>query len=240
MSLRLDNRENNEIRTVSIETEIQEFAEGSCLISFGKTKVLCTASVEERQPGFLRDTNSGWITAEYSMLPRATLTRTQREVERGRLKGRTQEIQRLIGRSLRAAVNLDLLGPRTITLDCDVLQADGGTRTASITGAYVALRIAIDKLIQEKKVTEAVLSEPVAAISVGIVDGIPRVDLCYEEDSRAGVDLNVVMSGENAVVEVQGTAEGKIFTKEELDEMLELASNAIQQLFQYQDNNLIL
>ena len=240
MSLRLDNRENNEIRTVSIETEIQEFAEGSCLISFGKTKVLCTASVEERQPGFLRDTNSGWITAEYSMLPRATLTRTQREVERGRLKGRTQEIQRLIGRSLRAAVNLDLLGPRTITLDCDVLQADGGTRTASITGAYVALRIAIDKLIQEKKVTEAVLSEPVAAISVGIVDGIPRVDLCYEEDSRAGVDLNVVMSVENAFVEVQGTAEGKIFTKEELDEMLELASNAIQQLFQYQDNNLII
>ena len=240
MSLRLDNRENNEIRTVSIETEIQEFAEGSCLISFGKTKVLCTASVEERQPGFLRDTNSGWITAEYSMLPRATLTRTQREVERGRLKGRTQEIQRLIGRSLRAAVNLDLLGPRTITLDCDVLQADGGTRTASITGAYVALRIAIDKLIQEKKVSEAVLSEPVAAISVGIVDGIPRVDLCYEEDSRAGVDLNVVMSGENAFVEVQGTAEGKIFTKEELDEMLELASNAIQQLFQYQDKNLIL
>ena len=235
MSLRLDNRENNEIRTVSIETEIQEFAEGSCLISFGKTKVLCTASVEERQPGFLRDTNSGWITAEYSMLPRATLTRTQREVERGRLKGRTQEIQRLIGRSLRAAVNLDLLGPRTITLDCDVLQADGGTRTASITGAYVALRIAIDKLIQEKKVTEAVLSEPVAAISVGIVDGIPRVDLCYEEDSRAGV-----VSGENAFVEVQGTAEGKIFTKEELDEMLELASNAIQQLFQYQDNNLII
>ena len=240
MSLRLDNRENNEIRTVSIETEIQEFAEGSCLISFGKTKVLCTASVEERQPGFLRDTNSGWITAEYSMLPRATLTRTQREVERGRLKGRTQEIQRLIGRSLRAAVNLDLLGPRTITLDCDVLQADGGTRTASITGAYVALRIAIDKLIQEKKVTEAVLSEPVAAISVGIVDGIPRVDLCYEEDSRAGVDLNVVMSGENAFVEVQGTADAKIFTKEELDEMLELASNAIQQLFQYQDNNLII
>ena len=175
MSLRLDNRENNEIRTVSIETEIQEFAEGSCLISFGKTKVLCTASVEERQPGFLRDTNSGWITAEYSMLPRATLTRTQREVERGRLKGRTQEIQRLIGRSLRAAVNLDLLGPRTITLDCDVLQADGGTRTASITGAYVALRIAIDKLIQEKKVTEAVLAEPVAAISVGIVDGIPNL-----------------------------------------------------------------
>ena len=240
MSLRLDNRENNEIRTVSIETEIQEFAEGSCLISFGKTKVLCTASVEERQPGFLRDTNSGWITAEYSMLPRATLTRTQREVERGRLKGRTQEIQRLIGRSLRAAVNLDLLGPRTITLDCDVLQADGGTRTASITGAYVALRIAIDKLIQEKTVSDAVLSEPVAAISVGIVDGIPRGDLCYEEDSRAGVDVNVVMAGENAFVEVQGTAEGKIFTKEELDEMLELASNAIQQLFQYQDNNLIL
>ena len=172
------------------------------------------------------------------MLPRATHRRTQREVDRGRPKGRTQEIQRLIGRSLRAAVNLDLLGPRTITIDCDVIQADGGTRTASITGGYVALRIAIDKLIRKNTVSNSVLLEPVAAISVGIVDGIPRVDLCYEEDSRANVDLNVVMSGENAFVEVQGTAEGKIFTKEELDEMLALASNAIQDLFQYQYHNL--
>jgi ribonuclease PH len=238
MTIRLDKRANNEIRKISIETQIQEYAEGSCLISFGKTKVLCSASLEERQPGFLRDTHSGWITAEYSMLPRATLTRTQREIERGRPKGRTQEIQRLIGRSLRAAINLDLLGPRTVTIDCDVIQADGGTRTASITGGYVALRLALAKLIENKKIPSSALLEPVAAISAGIVDGVPILDLCYEEDSRAGVDLNVVMAGGSALVEIQGTAEGKPFSKEELDQMISLAEGGIQQLFVHQNQSI--
>ncbi len=238
MTIRLDKRANNEIRKISIETQIQEYAEGSCLISFGKTKVLCSASLEERQPGFLRDTHSGWITAEYSMLPRATLTRTQREIERGRPKGRTQEIQRLIGRSLRAAINLDLLGPRTVTIDCDVIQADGGTRTASITGGYVALRLALAKLIENKKIPSSALLEPVAAISAGIVDGVPILDLCYEEDSRAGVDLNVVMAGSSALVEIQGTAEGKPFSKEELDQMISLAEGGIQQLFVHQNQSI--
>ena len=238
MTIRLDKRANNEIRKISIETQIQEYAEGSCLISFGKTKVLCSASLEERQPGFLRDTHSGWITAEYSMLPRATQTRTQREIERGRPKGRTQEIQRLIGRSLRAAIDLDLLGPRTVTIDCDVIQADGGTRTASITGGYVALRLALAKLIENKKIPTSALLEPVAAISAGIVDGVPILDLCYEEDSRAGVDLNVVMAGGNTLVEIQGTAEGKPFTKEELDQMISLAEGGIQQLFVHQSQSI--
>lgn len=238
MTIRLDKRANNEIRKISIETQIQEYAEGSCLISFGKTKVLCSASLEERQPGFLRDTHSGWITAEYSMLPRATQTRTQREIERGRPKGRTQEIQRLIGRSLRAAIDLDLLGPRTVTIDCDVIQADGGTRTASITGGYVALRLALAKLIENKKIPTSALLEPVAAISAGIVDGVPILDLCYEEDSRAGVDLNVVMAGGNTLVEIQGTAEGKPFTKEELDQMISLAEGGIQQLFVHQNQSI--
>ena len=238
MTIRLDKRANNEIRNISIETQIQEYAEGSCLISFGKTKVLCSASLEERQPGFLRDTHSGWITAEYSMLPRATQTRTQREIERGRPKGRTQEIQRLIGRSLRAAIDLDLLGPRTVTIDCDVIQADGGTRTASITGGYVALRLALAKLIENKKIPTSALLEPVAAISAGIVDGVPILDLCYEEDSRAGVDLNVVMAGGNTLVEIQGTAEGKPFTKEELDQMISLAEGGIQQLFVHQNQSI--
>ena len=238
MTIRLDKRANNEIRKISIETQIQEYAEGSCLISFGKTKVLCSASLEERQPGFLRDTHSGWITAGYSMLPRATLTRTQREIERGRPKGRTQEIQRLIGRSLRAAINLDLLGPRTVTIDCDVIQADGGTRTASITGGYVALRLALAKLIENKKIPSSALLEPVAAISAGIVDGVPILDLCYEEDSRAGVDLNVVMAGGNTLVEIQGTAEGKPFSTEELDQMISLAEGGIQQLFVHQNQSI--
>ncbi len=238
MTIRLDKRANNEIRKILIETQVQEYAEGSCLISFGKTKVLCSASLEERQPGFLRDTHSGWITAEYSMLPRATLTRTQREIERGRPKGRTQEIQRLIGRSLRAAINLDLLGPRTVTIDCDVIQADGGTRTASITGGYVALRLALAKLIENKKIPSSALLEPIAAISAGIVDGVPILDLCYEEDSRAGVDLNVVMAGGNTLVEIQGTAEGKPFSKEELDQMISLAEGGIQQLFVHQNQSI--
>src|SRR4051812_19412131 len=183
------------------------------MVEFGRTRVLCAASVEDRQPGFLRGTQSGWITAEYSMLPRATHTRSQREVERGRPGGRTQEIQRLIGRSLRGVVNLELLGQRTITVDCDVIQADGGTRTASITGGYVALSLAIQRLVKAGTVSPAVMTAPVAAISVGIVKGVPMLDLCYEEDSTAEVDFNVVMTGEDSFVEVQGTAEHRPFSR---------------------------
>jgi ribonuclease PH len=193
--------------------------------------VLCAASVEDRQPPFLRNTQSGWVTAEYAMLPRATHTRSQREVERGRPGGRTQEIQRLIGRSLRGVVDLELLGPRTITLDCDVLQADGGTRTASITGAYVALRLAVKKLAAAGLLSEACITAPVAAVSVGIVQGVPMLDLCYEEDSTAEVDFNVVMTGEDSFVEVQGTAEGKPFSRAAMDTLIDLAKQGIQELF---------
>lgn len=203
------------------------------MVEFGKTRVLCAASVEDRQPPFLRNTQSGWVTAEYSMLPRATHTRSQREVERGRPGGRTQEIQRLVGRALRGVVNVEMLGPRTITLDCDVLQADGGTRTASITGAYVALMAAMKKL-EAAGVPAAAVHTPVAAVSVGIVAGVPLLDLCYEEDSTAEVDFNVVMTGADEFVEVQGTAEHKPFTRNAMDELLELAKGGIQALFELQ------
>jgi ribonuclease PH len=222
------------MRPVKIQTNVLDFAEGSCMIEFGRTRVLCAASVEDRQPPFLRNTQSGWVTGEYSMLPRATHTRNQREVERGRPGGRTQEIQRLIGRSLRGVVNLEMLGPRTITVDCDVLQADAGTRTASITGAFVALQIAIDKLVLGKGISPAVVVAPVAAVSVGIIKGVPMLDLCYEEDSTAEVDFNVVMTGEDAFVEVQGTAEGKPFSRAGMDTLMDLARDGIQQLFEKQ------
>jgi ribonuclease PH len=222
------------MRPVKIQTNVLDFAEGSCMIEFGRTRVLCAASVEDRQPPFLRNTQSGWVTGEYSMLPRATHTRNQREVERGRPAGRTQEIQRLIGRSLRGVVNLEMLGPRTITVDCDVLQADAGTRTASITGAFVALQIAIDKLVLGKGISPAVVVAPVAAVSVGIIKGVPMLDLCYEEDSTAEVDFNVVMTGEDAFVEVQGTAEGKPFSRAGMDTLMDLARDGIQQLFEKQ------
>src|SRR5690606_16939201 len=207
LGTRIDGREPHELRPVTIERDVLDHAEGSCMIRFGKTWVLCAASVEDRQPGFLRGTNSGWVTAEYSMLPRSTHTRSQREVERGRPGGRTQEIQRLIGRSLRGVVDMELLGPRTITIDCDVIQADAGTRTASITGGYVALQLAIAKLVAAKAISPATVRTAVAAVSVGIVKGVPMLDLCYEEDSTADVDFNVVMTGEDAFVEIQGTAE---------------------------------
>ncbi|MBI5946647.1 MAG: ribonuclease PH [Chloroflexi bacterium] len=232
----MDGRRPAELRPVNITPNILDFAEGSCLVEFGRTRVLCAASVEDRQPGFLRNTQSGWVTAEYSMLPRATHTRTQREVERGRPGGRTQEIQRLIGRSLRAVVNLEMLGQRTITVDCDVLQADGGTRTASITGGYVALRLAIAKLAG---VPAAVIAAPVAAVSVGIIKGVPMLDLCYEEDSTAEVDFNVVMTGEDAFVEVQGTAEGKPFSRQGMDELIDLARAGILELFGHQAEALV-
>lgn len=234
MTLRIDGRRPGELRPVKITPGVLDFAEGSCLVEFGKTRVLCAASVEDRQPAFLRNTLSGWVTGEYAMLPRATHTRSQREVERGRPGGRTQEIQRLIGRALRGVVNLELLGPRTITVDCDVLQADGGTRTASITGGFVALQLAVNKLVAAQEVSPAVITAPVAAVSVGIVKGVPMLDLCYEEDSTAEVDFNVVMTGEDAFVEVQGTAEGKPFTRAAMDELVELARTGIRQLFDIQ------
>ena len=234
MTARSDGRRPDELRPVAIETGFQEFAEGSCLIAFGKTRVLCAASVAERQPAWLRNTQSGWVTAEYAMLPRSTLTRTQREVERGRPGGRTQEIQRLIGRSLRAAVDLDLLGPRTITVDCDVLQADGGTRTAAITGGFVALRLAAERLARANLIPPEAITAPVAAVSAGVVAGAPVLDLCYEEDSAAEVDFNVVMTGADAFVEVQGTAEGKPFAGAALEALVELARGGIAELFERQ------
>lgn len=234
MTTRIDGRAPDQLRPVHLAVNVLDFAEGSCLVEFGRTRVLCAASVEDRQPPFLRGTQSGWVTAEYAMLPRATHTRSQREVERGRPGGRTQEIQRLIGRSLRGVVDLELLGPRTITLDCDVLQADGGTRTASITGAYVALKLAVAKLARGGLVSEACVVSPVAAVSVGIVQGVPLLDLCYEEDSTAEVDFNVVMTGEDAFVEVQGTAEGKPFSRAAMDGLLDLARRGIVELFERQ------
>jgi ribonuclease PH len=204
------------------------------MVTFGKTRVLCAASIEDRQPGFLRGTQSGWVTAEYSMLPRATLTRSQREVERGRPGGRTQEIQRLIGRSLRGIVSLEMLGPRTITVDCDVIQADGGTRTASITGAFVALSLAVQRLKTMAGVAAEAVQSPVAAVSVGIVRGAPMLDLCYEEDSTAEVDFNIVMTGDDAFVEVQGTAEGKPFTRQGMEQLLDLGRDGIRELFALQ------
>jgi ribonuclease PH len=219
-------RANNALRAISIETGFTKHAEGSVLIRYGDTHVLCTASVEDRTPPWLRGSGEGWVTAEYGMLPRATNTRNQREAARGKQSGRTQEIQRLIGRSLRAAIDLKALGERSIMIDCDVLQADGGTRTASITGAFVALSIAINKL----KLKRNPLFGQVAAISVGIVNGEPVLDLDYLEDSTAETDMNVVMNEAGGFIEVQGTAEGHAFRREELDSMLNLAADGIREL----------
>jgi ribonuclease PH len=209
-------------------------AEGSVLVAFGDTKVLCTASVEERVPGFLKGKGSGWVTAEYGMLPRSTHTRSDREAAKGKQSGRTQEIQRLIGRSLRAVMDLDKLGERTITIDCDVLQADGGTRTASITGACVALADALAGLQRDGLLSISPLRETVAAISVGIWKGVPVLDLDYLEDSGCDTDMNVVMTDSGGIVEVQGTAEGTPFTRSELDELLMLAAQGIGQLHEFQ------
>jgi ribonuclease PH len=222
------------LRPLDIRVGFLEHAEGSALISVGKTIVLCAVSVEDRQPGFLRGTSSGWITAEYAMLPRSTHTRSQRESVQGRIGGRTHEIQRLIGRSLRAVANLDVLGERTFTIDCDVLQADGGTRTASITGAYVALVQAMQRLVENGTYASLPLRCPVAATSVGVVDGRALLDLCYEEDSKAEVDFNVVMTGERRFVEVQGTAEHGTFDKESMDRLLTLAEKGIDESFDAQ------
>ncbi len=226
----------DELRSVKITPHYTKYAEGSCLIEMGETKVICTASVEERVPIFLRNKGIGWVTAEYAMLPRATSTRTQRETHRP--AGRTQEIQRLIGRSLRAVVDTKLLGERQIFLDCDVIQADGGTRCASITGAYVALALACRKLLKNSIIkTSPILSE-VAAVSVGIVEGTAVLDLAYAEDSTADVDMNVVCTGAGKFIELQGTAEREPFSREQMDEMLALAEVGINKLFEIQRNAL--
>jgi ribonuclease PH len=236
--LRIDGRRPDMLRPTKIQVGFLDHAEGSALITVGKTIVICAVSIEDRQPGFLRGTSSGWITAEYAMLPRSTHTRSQRESVQGRIGGRTHEIQRLIGRSLRAVANLDALGERTFAIDCDVIQADGGTRTASITGAYVALVQAMHHLVDEGVYPTLPLRCPVAATSVGIVDGRPLLDLCYEEDSRAEVDFNVVMTGERKYVEVQGTAEHGTFDKEAMDGLLVVASKGIEESFAIQRDTL--
>jgi ribonuclease PH len=227
---RPSNRAADELRTVSFTRQFTKHAEGSVLVKFGDTHVLCTASVEETVPSFLRGKGQGWVTAEYGMLPRATHTRSPREAAKGKQSGRTQEIQRLIGRSLRAVTDLKALGDRTITIDCDVLQADGGTRTASITGGFVALAEACDKLVARRAIASSPLHGQIAAISVGIYNGTPVLDLDYAEDSNAETDMNVVMNNGGGFVEVQGTAEGHAFRRHELDALLNLAAAGIAQL----------
>jgi ribonuclease PH len=207
-----------------------ENAEGSVLIELGRTKVICTASIEDKVPLFLKDQNQGWITAEYSMLPRSTDTRTLRESTLGRISGRTHEIQRLIGRSLRSVVNLELIAQKTFWIDCDVIQADGGTRTAAITGAFICLSEAVHHALKNKIIEKNPVTDDLAAVSVGIINGIPVLDLCYEEDASAQVDMNVVMTGKGKIVEIQGTAEGHPFSLQELDQMLLLAKEGIDQL----------
>lgn len=230
--IRTDNRAFGQMRNVKITPKISPYAEGSALIEVGGTKVICTASVEDRVPLFLRNKGTGWVTAEYAMLPRATNTRTQRETQRP--SGRTQEIQRLIGRSLRAVVNMEELGERQIYIDCDVIQADGGTRCASITGGFVALALACQKLVKNGVIKNYPVLSEVAAVSVGMVEGTPILDLAYAEDSTAEVDMNIVCTGAGKFIEIQGTAEREPFTREQMDAMMELAEKGINQLFEVQ------
>jgi ribonuclease PH len=232
--MRLDKRQPDEMRPVEIVTGYLVTAEGSALIKVGHTQVLCAASVEDTVPAFLRNTGKGWVTAEYSMLPRATGKRTPREVTKGHPSGRTQEIQRLIGRSMRAVLDIAALGERTIFLDCDVIQADGGTRTASITGAFVALALALKKLVESKVLKTSPLRDQVAATSVGLVGGVPLLDLCYEEDSRADVDMNVVMTGKGRFIEVQATAEHTPFDDAQMAILIGLARAGIGRLVEIQ------
>jgi ribonuclease PH len=232
--MRPDNRTPIQTRPVRIATDYLQTAEGSALIEVGHTRVLCAATIEQSVPQFLRNSGRGWVTAEYSMLPRATVTRTPREIVKGRPSGRTQEIQRLIGRSMRAVVNMAALGERTVVLDCDVLQADGGTRTASITGAFVAMGIALARMVECGALKSLPVTDYVAAASVGIVDGEPRVDLSYEEDSRAEVDMNVVMTGAGRFVELQATAEQTPFDDSQMQSLVDLARTAIAQLIEIQ------
>ena len=227
-------RRQDELRAVRLQRRYTRHAEGSVLVEFGDTRVLCTASVEERVPPFLRDAGKGWVTAEYGMLPRATNTRTDREAARGKQSGRTQEIQRLIGRALRAVVDLPALGPRTVQIDCDVLQADGGTRTAAITGSFVALHDALNFLKNKNLISALPVKDFVAAVSVGIYEGVPMLDLDYAEDSACGTDMNVVMTGAGRFVEMQGTAEGAPFSRAEADALLALAERGIAELIAHQ------
>jgi ribonuclease PH len=223
------------MRTVSFTKDFTKHAEGSVLVAFGDTKVICTASIDNRQPRWIRDENQGWVTAEYGMLPRSTHSRMDREAARGKQSGRTQEIQRLIGRSLRACIDLKKLGPRTITLDCDVIQADGGTRTASISGAFVAMQLAIKDMITNGLLEESPVHQNVAAISVGIFNGTPVLDLDYAEDSSAETDMNVVMDQSGRFIEIQGTAEGAPFSREEMETLLALAEKGINEIIAAQN-----
>lgn len=232
--MRPDGRDANLLRALTIEPNIIRYAEGSALIKAGNTHVICTASVEQSVPPFLKGTDSGWVTSEYSMLPRSTHTRNNRDSAKGRINARSQEIQRLIGRSLRSIIDLNKLGERSIILDCDVIQADGGTRTASITGSFVALNIAINDLLSKQIINENPINDQVAAISVGIIEGKPLLDLCYDEDSNAEVDMNVVMTGSGNLVEIQGTAEGKPFSIEDMNILVDLAKNGINKLLEIQ------
>jgi ribonuclease PH len=237
MTTRIDGRSWSQLRPARITVNFLDYAEGSVLIETGKTRVLCAATGEEKVPPFLEGKGQGWVTAEYNMLPRSTHTRSSRERD-GRISGRTQEIQRLIGRSLRAVVDMQALGPRTLTLDCDVLQADGGTRTAAITGAYVALHRACSLLLQRGLFRVHPVRTAVAAVSVGIIDGEPMLDLNYAEDSRADVDFNVVMTAEHQFVEVQGTGEGAVFGRRAMDQLIELAEQGISELLILQQHHL--
>ena len=234
MTTRMDGRGADEMRATRITPGFLMHAEGSVLIEVGRTRVVCSASVEDRVPPFLRNTGKGWVTAEYGMLPRATSTRTQREATAGKVGGRTQEIQRLIGRSLRSVTRLAELGERTVWIDCDVIQADGGTRTASITGGFVALVLALRKLRESGAIRTLPIQDHVAATSVGVVGGIPMLDLAYEEDSRADVDMNIVKTGDGRFVELQGTAEGPPFERNALDSLMELADRGIRELVDLQ------
>jgi len=231
-------RKPNELRPVKIVKNYLKYAEGSCLIQFGNTHVICSASVEDGVPPFLRNSGKGWITAEYGMLPRSCKSRVPREVSKGKPGGRTHEIQRLIGRSMRAVCDMSQLGERTIWMDCDVLQGDGGTRCASITGSFIALCLALQKIKKEGTIKTFSLSDYVAAVSVGIIDGVSILDLDYEEDSRADVDMNVVMTGQGNFIEVQGTAEKEPFTKSEMDKLLDLARSGIREIIALQRNTL--
>ncbi|MHA0857032.1 ribonuclease PH [Paenibacillus sp. CMAA1364] len=228
--MRSNGRNNDQLRNINITTNVNKYAEGSVYIEMGDTKILCTATVDEKVPPFLKGQGKGWVTAEYSMLPRATHTRNQREANRGKLTGRTMEIQRLIGRALRSVVNLNALGERTITLDCDVIQADGGTRTTSITGSFIALCLAVNKISQQHKLPVFPIEDFLASVSVGVVGGQTLLDLNYEEDSKAKVDMNLVMTGKGQFVELQGTGEESPFSRQELDEMLLIGEQGIKDI----------
>ena len=236
--MRYGNRESDQIRPVTITRNYTKHADGAVLIACGDTRVICTASVNEKVPPFLRDKKQGWLTAEYGMLPCSTNERMQREAARGKQSGRTMEIQRLIGRALRSVVDLKKLGERTIQIDCDVIQADGGTRTASITGAFVALHDAVQKLLNQQLIKTTPILDHIAAISVGVYQGVPILDLDYQEDSSCDTDMNVVMTGDRGLVEVQGTAEGLTFSRQELDAMLDMAQRGIQELITLQKETL--